>query len=111
MNLWKDHGLVKHKKFTSKKYLYDVDSVNDLEGNIDERSNVIYARVSSTKQKEDLNNQIETIKNYCISNGVIVNKIYKEIASGMNENRQELNNLVNDVIAGKVKKCLCFIQG
>lgn len=48
--------------------------------------------------------QIEIIKKYCLSNGIIINKIYQDIASGMNENRKDFNILINDVISGKINK-------
>ena len=50
------------------------------------------------------NKQIELIKNYCMSNGIQINKIYKDIASGMNENRKDFNLLIDDVINGKINK-------
>ena len=43
------------------------------------------------------------IKSYCISHGIEVDAIYKEIASGMNENRKELNLLIDEVITGNVE--------
>ena len=43
------------------------------------------------------------IKSYCISHGIEVDAIYKEIASGMNENRKELNMLIDEVITGNVE--------
>ena len=51
---------------------------------------VIYCRVSSYDKKEDLNRQVERCKEYSISKGYQVIKIYKEIASGMNDNRKQL---------------------
>lgn len=56
---------------------------------------VIYARVSSHDQKEDLNRQIERLKNYCAYNGMKVSGIYSEIASGLNQNRKKLNYILN----------------
>lgn len=102
LKVWKDKGKLKYKRFTNRKILYDIDSFTDTVTNYDIRKNVIYARVSNTKQKYDLEHQIETIKNYMLSNGVEANAIYSEIASGMNENRKELNKLINDVIANKI---------
>ena len=64
---------------------------------------VIYARVSNTKQHNDLLNQIELVKSYCITNGIKISKVYQDIASGMNENRKDFNILINDVISGKIK--------
>lgn len=100
---WKDTGLLKYKKLSSKKILYDIDSIS-TENKILDKQNVIYARVSNTKKYEDLQMQIEIIKKYCLSNGIIINKIYQDIASGMNENRKDFNILINDVISGKINK-------
>lgn len=103
LKVWKDKGKLKYKRFTNRKILYDIDSFTDNTAtNYDIRKNVIYARVSNTKQKYDLEHQIETIKNYMLSNGIEANIIYSDIASGMNENRKELNKLINDVIANKI---------
>lgn len=98
---WKDLNKIKYKKLSDKKYLYDIDSILDI--NDKNKSNVIYARVSNTKQLNDLHTQIELVKSYCIANGIIIDKIYQDIASGMNENRKDFNLLINDVINGKIK--------
>ena len=99
---WKDSGKIKVKIFSEKKILYDIDS---LETNIEQkRKNVIYARVSNTKQYEDLQKQIEVIKNYCISKGIEISHIYSDIASGMNENRKDFNIMLDDILNGNVDK-------
>lgn len=53
----------------------------------------IYARVSSFKQKDDLIRQINRIEDFSAAKGYIVNKIFKEVASGMSDNRKQLNKL------------------
>ena len=103
LKVWKDSGRLKYKKLSDKKILYDVDSVLPSLDTEHKRLNIIYARVSNTNQKNDLDNQIEMIKSYCISHGIEVDAIYKEIASGMNENRKELNMLIDEVITGNVE--------
>lgn len=100
---WKDKGILSYKKLSDKKILYDIDSVLNNSDIVDNRLNVIYARVSNTKQHNDLLNQIELVKSYCITNGIKIDKIYQDIASGMNENRKDFNVLINDVILGKIK--------
>lgn len=102
LKVWKDSGKILYKRLSSKKILYDVDSI--LGQDSSNKINVIYARVSNTKQHNDLISQIELIKSYCISNGIKIDKIYQDIASGMNENRKDFNLLINDVIANKVAK-------
>ena len=99
---WKDEGRIKFKKFSSKKFLYDIDSF-ETEHSSKQRKNVIYARVSNTKQFNDLQTQIEILKHYCLSKGIDISDVYKDIASGMNENRKEFNLLIDDVIKGNVK--------
>ena len=99
---WKVKGKINAKQLSSKKILYDIDSFEDFQPK--QKQNVIYARVSNTKQADDLDRQIEIVKSYAISNGVKIDKVYKEIASGMNENRKELNLMLREIFAGNVDK-------
>ena len=78
-----------------------------LEENIQKdetRYNIVYCRVSNTKQKDDLNKQEQFLKEYAISNGYKVDYIFKDIGSGMNESRNKLNELIKLVIENKVNK-------
>lgn len=59
---WKDKGILSYKKLSDKKILYDIDSVLNNSDMVDNRLNVIYARVSNTKQHNDLLNQVIQIK-------------------------------------------------
>lgn len=99
---WKRSGLIKTRKITERKILYDIDSYKTPEDNIYNRKNYIYARVSNTKQSDDLDNQIEVLKKYCSTNGIKLDGVYKDIASGMNENRNDFNKLIDRVIRGDV---------
>ncbi len=65
---------------------------------------VIYARVSSRDQKEDLKRQVEYLKNYCSTKGYQVAKILTDISSGLNENRRGLKQLFKPVESGEVGK-------
>jgi len=70
----------------------------DLEDKIfTDRDAIIYCRVSSTNKKDDLNRQIERCKDFATANGYNILKIYKEIASGMNDNRRELNKVISEL--------------
>jgi predicted site-specific integrase-resolvase len=60
---------------------------------------VLYCRVSSHDQKEDLIRQIDRLSNFAINNGYTIQKVYHEIASGLNDDRIQLNRLLqNDKI-------------
>ena len=103
---WRKAGKLKYIKVSKKVILYpkkDIDILlNKPVSDKQERVNVMYCRVSNTKQKDDLEKQKQILLDYCNSNGIIINKIYEEIASGMNEDRSELNKLIDDVIDYKI---------
>jgi predicted site-specific integrase-resolvase len=56
---------------------------------------VIYCRVSSHNKKQDLESQIQRCTQFANSNGFVITKVYKEIASGMNDKRKELSKLLD----------------
>lgn len=57
---------------------------------------IIYARVSSHDQKDDLERQVERLTNYCISNGFNIHSVEKEVASGVNDKRKKLTKILLD---------------
>ncbi len=59
---------------------------------------IIYARVSSSDQKGDLNRQIEYLTQYCSAKGYRVIDILSDIASGLKTNRRGLHKLSNYVV-------------
>ena len=54
---------------------------------------MIYARVSSTDQKEDLERQVNYLTNYATAKGYKVVEVLKDIASGLNTGRKGLLRL------------------
>jgi putative resolvase len=56
----------------------------------------IYARVSSYDRKDSLLGQIERCTSFANSKGLSITKIYKEIASGMNDNRPKLMKMLEE---------------
>jgi len=83
-------------------YDYDDDSVYKLMKK-DNRNDVIYARVSTYKQKNDLDNQVKKLTDYCGENNIIYDKIYKEISSGLDLDRREVSELIDNVLHYKIK--------
>ena len=55
---------------------------------------VLYARVSSSTNKASLDGQISRMKQYAETKGYSIISEYKEIASGLNENRRMLNKIL-----------------
>lgn len=99
--------LIKVNILPNGRYDYDKDSVYKLFNKGIERKTYIYARVSTPKQKADLENQIQMLKQFCFSNGYCISKIFSDIASGISfEKRKDFFKMLDDVIAGKVERVI-----
>ena len=57
---------------------------------------VIYARVSSSENKSNLESQAERLQQFCIANGWKIDEVVKECASGLNDNRPKLSKILTD---------------
>lgn len=68
--------------------------IKDEEQNQKEQNVVIYCRVSNRDRKKELEYQVDRCKNYCLNKGYNVNAIYKQIASGMNDNRKQFWKMI-----------------
>lgn len=56
---------------------------------------VVYARVSNSNRREtDLDTQAKRLVDYAIANGWTVDKVIKEVGSGLNDKRKQLDNLL-----------------
>jgi predicted site-specific integrase-resolvase len=91
------------------RYEYDKESVYryllETMGKPPQRKTVIYARVSTPKQKQDLINQIELAKNFCIARGWKLDGVYKDIASALNfDTRKDFQALFNEVLSYRVER-------
>lgn len=53
----------------------------------------IYARVSSSENKDNLERQAARLQEYAIAKGYQIQKVIKEIGSGVNDNRKQLLKL------------------
>lgn len=99
---WKNENKIACIKLSDRKCLYDIDSIIQ---NADDhkRKNVIYGRVQENQnQSKELNMQIELIKQYMLSKGVSVDDVYSDVASGLNENRDGFNSLLEQVFKKEI---------
>lgn len=55
---------------------------------------VLYARVSSSENKSNLDSQLERLRSYAIAKGYQIVKEVKEVGSGLNDHRQKLHKLL-----------------
>ena len=68
-----------------------------------------YCRVSSRKQKDDLERQIENVKQYMIAKGYQF-EIITDIGSGINYDNKGLNNLLDRITSYEVEKVVILYK-
>ena len=61
-----------------------------------EKTVAIYARVSSSENKDTLDRQVQRLLDYCNAKGYRVQKIVKEIGSGLDDQRKKLHSILTD---------------
>ena len=96
-------GKIKVTTKPNGQYDYDENSVYGFLNQGVPRKVCIYARVSTPKQKNDLETQINMLKNHCFLNGLKLNSVYKDVASGISfTKRDDFFKLLDEIIEGKV---------
>ncbi len=103
---WDRDGVLKANRTPTDRRYYTYDQYLQFKGiqtENDIRDIVIYARVSTRNQKDDLKNQVEFLRQFCNSKGLIVNQCMEDFGSGLNYNRKEWNKLLEEVMENKIK--------
>ena len=62
----------------------------------------IYARVSSSENKDNLERQKQRLIDYCSARGYKVIRVVTEVGSGLNDNRKKLESLLMDESVKKI---------
>jgi len=100
-------GKIRYTVMPNGYYDYNDEDVYKLLNRDVKRKTVIYARVSTNIQKNDLNNQIDQLKQWCFMNGYTINAIYSDIASGISfENRKGFFEMLDEIINYRVEKVI-----
>lgn len=67
---------------------------------------LVYARCSTQKQKDNLERQVGRLLEYCLKNKFENVELFKEIGSGLNDNRKELKKLLNRIKTNEIKRLI-----
>lgn len=97
---WVKAGDIKIEKTPSGRYIYH-DKSSELISS--KRKNIIYARVSTSAQKDNLVRQIDKLKSYCSSQGILVDDVYEEVASALNYNRVKYQKLLKEICSNQIE--------
>lgn len=95
------------RRYTTKSVIKFLNDKNLLiDDSISNKSDYIYARVSTNKQKNsgDLERQINNIKLFAINHNPQNIKVLSDVDSGLNDNRKNLNKLISLVQQNKVNR-------
>lgn len=109
---WDNNGKLKaHRTPTNRRY-YTEDQYQAYTGlqNSTKRLNVLYARVSTYGQKDDLQNQLAFIRQYANAKGMIIDQEFTDIDSGLNYKRKKWNQLLNMVMQDKINQIFITYQ-
>ena len=74
------------------------------------KKTVIYTRVSTSNQKDDLKNQVEFLKQYVNAKGIIVDTVIEDYGSGLNYNRKQWNKLIDECMTNEISTIILHIK-
>lgn len=103
---WDREGILKANRTPTNRRYYTFDQYLAFKGvdiKSDARQTVIYARVSTRNQKEDLKNQVIFLRQFCNNKGVVVDQCIEDFGSGLNYNRKKWNILLDNIMERKIK--------
>lgn len=89
-----------HRRFDKEQ----VEMLSGKEKQEQEKLTIVYSRVSSHDQKDDLVRQSEELQAYCQQENITNVKVIEDLGSGVNYKKKGLRELIASVVLGKVKR-------
>ena len=111
---WDKEGKLKPTYVTENGYRYYSEDLLNKFRNIKnvnkiKKKNILYARVSTKNQKDDLNRQVDNLKQYAYSKGYSF-EIITDIGSGINYKKEGLLKMINLVECGEVDRIIVLYK-
>ena len=104
---WDANGVLVAKRHPSGHRYYDESDVRQVFGGDPVfRRTIVYCRVSSAGQKDDLEGQVKAMEEFCRQSGIAVDEWITEIGGGMNFKRKRFLKLMDNIQQGGVAKLL-----
>lgn len=98
-------GLINATELPSGQFDYHDEDIFNLLNDNQDRKTIIYARVSTGKQKDHLETQLNDLNQFCISKGWTVDETISEVASGLTfDKRKSFYRLLDEIESNKVKR-------
>ena len=113
LRTWDKTGYLKPAKVLDNGYRYysneQIDKYLNVDSDIDDRKIVLYARVSTKKQTDDLDRQIENLKTYAYTKGYSF-ELITDIGSGLNYKKEGLKKLIRMICNKEIKKLVVLYK-
>lgn len=113
LRTWDKTGYLKPAKVLDNGYRYysdeQIDKYLNVDSDIDDRKIVLYARVSTKKQMDDLDKQIENLKTYAYTKGYSF-ELITDIGSGINYKKEGLKKLIRMICNKEIKKLVILYK-
>lgn len=100
----RDKILVAKRNPTGRRY-YTYDQYLEFKGvsnDSNTKKKIIYTRVSTNNQKDDLKNQVKFLLDFANAKGIIIDEVIEDIGSGLNYNRKKWNKLIEHCMENKI---------
>lgn len=104
----KENKLVPKRGVGNQRYYteQDLQKALNLDSIIQQGKTIVYCRVSSVGQKNDLASQVAAMEGFCLGAGVSVDEWLQEIGGGMNFKRRVFLNLMKSIRLGEVSNVI-----
>jgi putative resolvase len=104
---WEREGILTAKRLPSGQRYFDESDVRAMLGGAPERRlSVVYCRVSSAGQREDLQSQVAAMEQYCRAAAIAVDEWIQEVGGGMNFRRKRFLSMIERIQRGEIERVL-----
>ena len=104
---WEREGILTAKRLPSGQRYFDESDVRATLGGAPERRlTVVYCRVSSAGQREDLQSQVAAMEQYCRAAAIAVDEWIQEVGGGMNFKRKRFLSMIERIQRGEIERVL-----
>jgi predicted site-specific integrase-resolvase len=106
LRIWDKNGKLPAKRLASGHRYYTEEDLNkalNLEKPEIKKKIVIYTRVSSPKQKQDLIRQREAMEQFCLARGYVIDEVIEEVGGGLNYTRPQFLRLMQMIENREIK--------
>lgn len=104
---WEAEGKIASKRLPSGHRYFDDSDLRAVMGvKAEHRNTVVYCRVSSKEQKQDLERQLESMQIWALSSGTVVDEWITEIGGGLNFKRPKFLAIVDRICRGEIRQLI-----